>query len=295
MALERGLEPPRVSPLGQWDAKNASHPFEKAVEEYLNSRSDLRLATLSSYRYTLEGVFLHLHSRTLSEVTREDLGEPIMSKGATARRMHLANLRAFWRWAAKVPRNWCRVEILEGLEAPRRSNDADITILSIDDVRALLSAAEAESHAATAAFAIAVFGGVRMGELEKLNWKNVKDDSIEIGVSIAKKHARRLVPLDPTLGAWLSAHRNGADDDALIVSSNWPEVFKAVRRRAGWDVAARMLKAPPSPRVASGTAMDAAIPVPPSKSPSVRHWMHLHSNSDIAVDTIFFGNTMFPG
>ncbi len=231
----------------RWDANNASYNFGLAVEEYLTSRSDLRPSTLGSYKYTLEGIFRPLNFRSLSEVTTKDLNDQIGDKAATARRMHLSNLRAFWRWAAKAPRGWCRVEILDGLEAPRRSNDDDISILSVEDVRALLSAAEAESHAAAAAYAIAVFGGVRMGELEKLIWKNVKEDVIEIGSSVAKKHSRRLVPLDITLMAWLSSHRNGEKDEAPIVPANWVEVSKAVRRRAGWHVAARTLKDPPVP------------------------------------------------
>jgi integrase len=231
----------------QWDAKHASHNFGKAVEDYLNSRSDLRSSTLNSYKYTLEGVLQPLYARTLAEITPAELNEPILSKGATARRMHLANLRAFWRWAAKAPRGWCRVETLESLEAPRRSNDEDIRILSAADVRALLSAAEAESHAAAVAFSIAVFGGVRMGELEKLTWKSVKEDVLEIGADVAKKHSRRLVPLDVTLDAWLKAHRNEEKDDSPIVPSNWAEVSKAVRRRAGWNVVARTLHNPPVP------------------------------------------------
>jgi len=260
----------------QWDAKHASHNFGKAVEEYLNSRSDLRSSTLNSYKYTLEGVLQPLYTRTLSEITIEELNEPILSKGTTARRMHLANLRAFWRWAAKAPRGWCRVETIEGLEAPRRINDEDIRILSVADLQALLAAAEAESHAAAAAFSIAVFGGVRMGELEKLTWKSVKEDLIEIGADVAKKHSRRLVPLDSTLDAWLKAHRNGEKDDAPIVPANWTEVSKAVRRRAGWNVVARTLQNPPAPtrgrwpsnvcrhtcasvQVAIGTPLDALV------------------------------------
>jgi integrase len=231
----------------QWDAKNSSYNFSLAVEEYLISRGNLRPSTLSSYKYTLQKVFQPMHPRTLSEVTTEDLSVQISGKGGTACRMHLANLRAFWRWAAKAPRRWCREEIIEGLEAPRRNNDDDISILSPEDVRALLSAAEAESHAAAATYAIAVFGGVRMGELEKLSWKDVKEDFIEIGADIAKKHSRRLVPLDATLSIWLATHRDGGIGDTPIVPANWAEVSKAVRRRAGWGVVARTLKNPPTP------------------------------------------------
>ena len=80
-----------------------------------------------------------------------------------------------------------------------------------------------------------------MAELEKLKWADVGDEYIEIGRAIAKKHSRRLVPICPTLAAWLNATRGEADKDSLIVPPNWTDISKSVRRRAGWDVAARLL------------------------------------------------------
>ena len=231
----------------QWNAKNSSCDFASAVAEYLESRSDLRETTLVSYKYTLEKVFAPLHPKTLADITTADINSVISDKGATAARMHRANLSAFWRWAAKSPRGWCQKEVLEALEARRESNDKDIQILGPDDVLALLTAAEAESHGAAVAYAVAVFAGVRMGELEKLTWGDVHAEHIEIGATVAKKHSRRLIPICPTLRAWFGTHRNDEPDDASIVPANWAEVSKCVRRRAGWDVAARKLKRPPKP------------------------------------------------
>lgn len=233
--------------LEQWEARHSSQLFGTAVTVYLDSRSDLRDTTLSSYTYTLENVCLPLHTRTMSDITTLEISELILSKAPTAARMHLANFRAFWNWASKPPRNWCLKDVVDGLERPRANSDREIAILSPDDVRALLSAAEVEGHAAAAAYAIAVFGGVRMGELAKLKWGDVKEDVIDIGASVAKKHSRRLVPLDETLKAWVSAHRNNEVADAPIIPANWADISKNVRRRAGWDVAARRLKTPPTP------------------------------------------------
>lgn len=136
---------------------------------------------------------------------------------------------------------------VDALEAVRQSNDADIAILNAGDVKALLRAAEAEGPAAAAAYAIAIFGGVRMAELGRLTWGDVGTDSIEIGKAIAKKHSRRLIPICPALRAWLDATRGGSSDDSLIVPPNWSDVSKACRRRAGWNVVARTLKDPPKP------------------------------------------------
>jgi integrase len=171
----------------------------------------------------------------------------LANKGATAARMHRRSLGVFWRWAAKPPRSWADLDVMQAVETPRTSSDADITIFSPAEVRALLAAAEAEGPAAAVAFAIAIFGGVRMAELERLTWRHVKDDHIEIGRDIAKKHTRRLVPICATLRSWIDRYRNDAPDDALIVPANWTDISKSVRRRAGWAVAARLLKDPPEP------------------------------------------------
>lgn len=230
-----------------WEAKRSSQPFGKAVKTYLAAREDLRKSTLDSYKYTLEKVAKPLSERILTDLKTADFEQLLKDKGPTAIRMHRANLRAFWRWAAKAPREWCDAGVLEALEVARTSDDSDIQILKPDDVEALLRAAEAEGSGAAAAYAIAIFGGVRMAELERLTWSNVHRDHIEIGRDVAKKHSRRLVPLCAGLKAWLKSYRQNAEPDQLIVPANWPDVSKSVRRRAGWNVAARLLKNPPEP------------------------------------------------
>lgn len=230
-----------------WDAKKSSQLFGKAVIAYLAAREDLRKTTINSYKYTLEKVAKPLNERILADLKTSDFEKLLKDKGPTATRMHRANLRAFWHWAAKAPREWCDVKILEALEVGRTSDDSDIQILMPGDVEALLRAAEAEGAGAAAAYAIAVFGGVRMAELERLTWANVHREYIEIGRDVAKKHSRRLVPLCASLKAWLKTYRGKTKADELIVPANWPDISKSVRRRAGWEVAARLLKNPPEP------------------------------------------------
>jgi hypothetical protein len=215
------------------EARHSSKPFGEAVALYLDSRSDLRAATLKSYRYTLEDVSGDLHARSMADIQPADLEAILSGKGKAAYAMHRRNLGAFWRWAAKVPRQWANLTAVEGLEAPRSSNDEDIKILKPDDVRSLLTAAEIEGPAEATAYAIAIFGGVRMAELGKLTWADIGPDHIEIGRHIAKKHARRLVPICATLRAWLNEYRGDLAPSTLIVPPNWVDRSKNVRRRAG--------------------------------------------------------------
>lgn len=230
-----------------WEARNASAKFGEAVVVYLDARGDLRDSTLKSYRYTLEDVCEPVHDRMLADLSTGDLQQLLIGKGATAARMHRANLSGFWRWAAKPPRAWCKVEVVQAIETARQSSDNDIEILRADAVKALLKAAEEWSPAAACAYTIATFGGVRMAELERLTWANVLADEIEIGRDIAKKHSRRLVPICPSLRAWLDEYRDGAKKADSIVPANWADVSKAIRRNAGWAVEARLLEEQPKP------------------------------------------------
>lgn len=227
------------------EARSASKPLGEAVAIYLDARTDLRDSTQKSYRYTLEKALAPLHAGNMADIPTAALEAILAPKAATARAMHKRNLRTFWKWASIQPRRWADMATVDALEAIRVSSDADIEILNPADVKALLHAAEAEGTGAgaAAAYAIAVFGGVRMAELGKLTWGDVGADHIEIGKAIAKKHSRRLIPVCPTLRAWMDATRGDAADTAPIIPPNWVDVSKSVRRRAGWDVAARLLTA----------------------------------------------------
>ena len=229
------------------DARTASKPLGEAVAHYLDGRIDLRDTTQKSYRYTLEKALSTLHHKMVADITTAELEAILAPRAPTARAMHKRNLRTFWKWASNPPRSWTTMATVDALEAIRVSSDGDIAILSAAEVKALLQAAEAEGQASAAAYAIAIFGGVRMAELGRLTWGDVGAENIEIGKSIAKKHARRLIPVCKTLKAWMAATRGKAADDLLIVPPNWVDVSKSVRRRAGWNVAARLLENPPKP------------------------------------------------
>lgn len=229
------------------EARDASCLMKDAIAAFMQTRDNLRPTTFNSYRYTLERTFSPLHEENLADITHDDLQGILSVKSPTSRATHRRTLKVFWRWASSPPRSWCNMAAVDALEAPRISSDSDIEILTAKETRALLEAAEAEGSAAAVATAIAIFGGVRMAELERLTWNNIQDDYIEIGRSVAKKHSRRLIPICPTLRAWIDSCERPEDESTRITPPNWTDVFKSVRRRAGWDVAARLLKDPPKP------------------------------------------------
>lgn len=223
------------------DARLASKPLSEAVQIYKVRCINLADATKTSYKSTLETLLAPLHNRMIADIQVSDIETLLKGVGNTSRATHTRNLRAFWTWSAKKPRQWAEEKALEGLEIPpQRDDEEDIEILSIAEVKALLGAAELESSAAAASYALAVFAGIRMDELPRLVWGNINEESVELGKSVTKKSLRRNTPLCPTLKAWLEATRGNSKDTDQIVPKNWADVSKSVRRRAGWEVVARL-------------------------------------------------------
>lgn len=232
----------------QHETRTTSQVFRKAVEFYLQSKEEtLRPSTLASYKDTLSGpTFAVLQDKLMSDVSSMELTDILRERRPTARATHLRNLRVFWKWASKEPRGWAEMAPLDALEFRSESSEGEIQILRADEVRALLTAAERYDPAAAVAYALGVFAGIRKAELERLTRRNILDDYIEIGADIAKKHTRRLVPINPTLRAWLECYLpSEGEKDELLVPANWREVDKACRRLAGWNVEARLLSDPP--------------------------------------------------
>jgi integrase len=229
------------------DARLASKPLGEAVGAFIELKEgELREPTLRAYRHSLIHTLAPLAEKPLADVTTSDIEALLEPYSASMRKGHFRAMRAFWRWAAKVPREWCSTAPLDGLEITAKASEADTEILTPPEVRALLEAAEKYSPHAACSYALALFAGVRMEELQKLRWCDIDEEHIEIGASIAKKGQRRLIPVSPTLAAWIAAYRQtGSDPDEHVVGSNWRDVSCAVRRLAGWDVSARLLKKPP--------------------------------------------------
>lgn len=218
------------------DQRSTSKTFSEAKDLFMLTREGLRDDTLRGYRQHLKNVFAKLHPITLSDIKTADIEECLAGLPASSRRAAQTTLGVLWRWAASPPRQWCEIATVTAVEKVRVNMDTEIATLTPDDVQALLRGAEDTSSGCAVGFAVAIFGGVRLRELSKLTWGNISADHIEINASIAKRHARRLIPICPTLRAWLNEYRNEATDDDLIVGPNWVNAYCYARRRAGWQV-----------------------------------------------------------
>jgi integrase len=75
-------------------------------------------------------------------------------------------------------------------------------------MRGMLAAADA---AIVPALAIAAFAGLRLAEVSRLDWREVRlsEKLIVVGAENAKTAARRLVPISDNLAVWLAPYSKG--------------------------------------------------------------------------------------
>ena len=129
---------------------------------------------------------------------------------------------------------------LSEISTPRKEH-APIGIYSPDEMRAILAAADA---AIIPALTIAAFAGLRLAEVSRLDWRDVRlsEKLIVVGAENAKTAARRLVPISDNLAAWLNHHAkssgliNPCEEHAKNVGNALGDRFEraAARAKVAW-------------------------------------------------------------
>ena len=93
---------------------------------------------------------------------------------------------------------------LSEISTPKKQH-APIGIYTHDELHAILAAAD---DTVVPALAIAAFAGLRLAEVSRLDWREVRlsEKLIVVSAENAKTAARRLVPISDNLAAWLTPH-----------------------------------------------------------------------------------------
>ncbi|HPA19080.1 MAG TPA: tyrosine-type recombinase/integrase [Verrucomicrobiae bacterium] len=114
---------------------------------------------------------------------------------------------------------------------PRRAA-GEVAIFTPAEAKALLDTAAARDPEIIPFFAIGLFAGLRVAELERLDWADVRLDRtfIEVKASASKTASRRLVKIEPNLAEWLTPH---AKLSGSVVLPNLRKRREAVRLAAG--------------------------------------------------------------
>jgi integrase len=242
------------------------------------ARSGLRYkpGTIRSYAEALRlRILPALGDVRLSDVRRadvQDLADRLTAEGLAASTVQnqIDPLRVIFRRA--VRRDLVAVDPTKGLELRKPDGRRD-RIATPEEARELLDALPSEERAL---WAMALYAGLRHGELRALRWSDIDLGARVIRVARgwdAKEGeqegksatARRTVPMIARLAPYLAAHKlaTGRDGDALVFGATAEIPFEpsTVRRRAlaawGWKTGPN--PEPDGPRTISIKARDDAL------------------------------------
>ncbi len=220
------------------ERQDASLGIEEAGEAWISSLEGLRPRSIKSYESTLRRLLGALPQRVMSTISADEIASSISRSGSASATyaLHRRNARAFWFWCAK--KGWCEKAVFDNVPPPRKSPEKEIVFLAPEEVSSLLEVAEDAYPRAVPVYALALFAGIRAEELRRLQSHHVSLEGIDLPAGVAKTGRRRHITPNDTLQSWLQAY-------PFQPCPNWPHIDCAIRRLAGWNVSATLLKHPP--------------------------------------------------
>jgi len=105
-------------------------------------------------------------------------------------------------------------------------------ILTVNELRALLEAANRVAPDVLPMLAIGAFAGVRDAEIKRLDWHelDIARGHIEVKAAKAKSARRRIIPMQPNLAAWLRPY---CSVTGRVVPEGYRSSLDRVRKASG--------------------------------------------------------------
>jgi integrase len=159
--------------------------------------------------------FAPLLSKTVAEITPEDIEGCLEGSAATYRNALLREIRAILNWCMGGPRKWLKENPANECEFAAARKATEVEIYSTGEIKTLLNATSLKHSDLVPAVAIMIFAGVRPdhkdGEIIKLKWRHVLIDDtgherIELPATITKTSKQRSVKIRPALLSWIRWH-----------------------------------------------------------------------------------------
>lgn len=189
--------------LNHLEATSRSVSIEQAVSELLQNRR----SSGASERYCYE---MHLKlkrfaksfsGRILADISTADIDNWLesLSLAPGSRNTFRRDLQTLFSFG--ITRRYCTGNPA-ACAARAKEVDEEIGILSVSEIARLMEAASDEM---VPFWAIGAFAGVRRAEIERMDWSDIDFDEalIEVKARHSKTGARRHIPMQPNLIAWL--------------------------------------------------------------------------------------------
>lgn len=210
-AFLSSMESQGASPRYLQDLKHRLGRFKKRFQGYLDTiTSDeleewiaslgVKQRTRTNFRGALVSLFAHAKEKKYLPRDRQTEAEMIASK------------KRFKSIRAKKP----------------------VSIYSVADITTILGTAPEHLRPI---FALGAFAGLRSSEIYDLKWGDINKRHVVVEAGYVKTAARRLVPIQPVLAAWLATAKRGEADQRLCYrwshESTFTATMSAAIRRAG--------------------------------------------------------------
>lgn len=221
------------------NAELSSSLMERALDLFLESKSSRSEAHTKSYGYMKRDLLGSFTGRSLSSITAAELQEHMETYTTTGASFNARArlVRAFWRWCARHPRDWCEAKVVDILER-KEVSQGEIGVLNAKQCNELLHATKKYYSDCVPGFAISLFTGMRKAELGRLRPSDITESGITLPAASTKTGRRRFIEMPLPLKAWLKAYPIGE----TVLPANWNKKEKAVRRLAGWKVWSDLVK-----------------------------------------------------
>jgi integrase len=211
--------------------QKASVAIEEAVRELIETKlaAGRSVPYCDSLRSKLARLVGHLGNRNIGQISTGDLESFLtgLKVSPATRNTYRRDCRTLWSFAEK--RGWVSMNAAARTERAK-AIDKPPGILTPEEAAALL--AESHDPDLRAFHAIGLFAGLRVAEINKLDWRNVDlgRGFVEVSAATSKTRARRLVPIQENLRAWLTPVARPAGS---VVGENLRERHLEARKRAG--------------------------------------------------------------
>ena len=175
-----------------------------AVALYLDSlaASSFRPASLKQIRSNLNQLASELDCIPSREVTSTMMEEWFAKRNWKRSTIDgvIAKVGPFFTWCGRE--GYCEGNPCKAVKRPRADQDPP-RIFTPQEAEKLLQAAFKDDKGLIPFLAIGLFAGIRPMEIQRLSWRNISGQYIEVSAGKSKTRQRRLVEVLPSLSSWL--------------------------------------------------------------------------------------------
>ena len=206
----------------------ASKPLGEVVDAFLSAkkRSEKYCSSLKRTQRRLDP----LRAVLVSEISSDDLDKIIGGASDSYRNALLREIRAIFSFA--VRRGWCIANPATKLDFAQ-TQIGERHLYSPEESALLLETVRALDPALLPFVAIALFAGVRVYELLRMEWAHVDlaEKSIDLPAAITKRRRRRSIPIESALQAWLELFisEQGIQRGAVVPCRTYNSLRKRLR------------------------------------------------------------------